>query len=88
MAKKKVEEEYDVEAEEVEGEFLEIALDDLAKIIADQPHYDGDWRVENNSKPGKYRFWLNTPMGFREVDRIYVRLSDVVVEQKVEGPVN
>lgn len=89
MSKKKKPVVQEVEAEEVEGEFVEVELQDLAKIIADIPHYDGDWRVEKQSKSdGSYRFWLNTPMGFREVDRVYVRLSDIVSEQSVDGTVN
>ena len=80
----KKEEQPDDEAESLEGEFLEVSLQELARMMAETAHYDSNWSLENESKPEKgYRFWYNTPMGYREVDRVYIRLSDTIAEQEL-----
>lgn len=78
------------DAEEVDGEFVEIDIHEIGKMIADP--YGGDAPVvvaENESSgTGRYRFWMNTPMGFREVEKFYAKLGDVMAEEEAPDVTN
>ncbi len=72
----------EVEVEELVGTLIEVDIQQLSQMIAGQAHFDTPIVAENQSLPdGKYRMWINTPMGFTVVDKVYIQVGDIVAEE-------
>jgi hypothetical protein len=77
------------EIEELAATLIEIKLQDIGEMMLGAAGMESQIVPEKeSSKDGTYRFWINTPMGFMEIEKMYAQLGDCIAAEETPDVTN